>query len=137
MDFGFFTDETLFDHFCQNKTKMSTIEEPLMFLRHLKDNRLITDELYVSLILKFQTNNILVWKQKSLTVLHFCFSFLKQKLENTGDDNGVYCALDYIEKRGKKNVRKFWQCVAKEHILQRYSQLSEVTAALMNCEKSC
>lgn len=75
MDFGFFTDETLFDHFCQNKTKMSTIEEPLMFLRHLKDNRLITDELYVSLILKFQTNNILVWKQKSLTVLHFASLF--------------------------------------------------------------
>lgn len=100
MDFGFFTDEKLFEHFCQNKTKMSTLEGPLMFLRHLKDNRLITDELY------------------------------KQQLENTGDDNGVYCALDYIEKRGKKKVRKFWQCVAQEHIVQRYSQLSEVTEAL-------
>ncbi|XP_016419921.1 uncharacterized protein LOC107749325 [Sinocyclocheilus rhinocerous] len=84
---------------------MSTIEEPLMFLRHLKDNRLITDELY-------------------------------QKLENTGDDNGVYCALDYIEKRRKKNVRKYWECVAQEHILQRYSQLSDITAALMNCKKA-
>ncbi|XP_016150245.1 nuclear autoantigen Sp-100-like [Sinocyclocheilus grahami] len=105
MDFGFFTDEKLFDFFCQSKTKMSTIEEPLMFLRHLKDNRLITDELY-------------------------------QKLENTGDDNGVYCALDYIEKRRKKNVRKYWECVAQEHILQRYSQLSDITAALMNSLKS-
>ncbi|XP_016320718.1 uncharacterized protein LOC107672134 isoform X2 [Sinocyclocheilus anshuiensis] len=105
VDFGFFTDEKLFDFFCQNKTKMSTIEEPLMFLRHLKDNRLITDELY-------------------------------QKLENTGDDNGVYCALDYIEKRRKKNVRKYWECVAQEHILQRYSQLSDITAALMNFSNS-
>ncbi|XP_016419254.1 uncharacterized protein LOC107748808 [Sinocyclocheilus rhinocerous] len=105
MDFGFFTDDRLFDFFCRNKTKMSTIEEPLMFLRHLKDNRLITDELY-------------------------------QRLEDTGDDNGVYCALDYIEKHGKKNVRKFWQCVDQEHILQRYSQLSEVTVALKNSLKS-
>ncbi|XP_058627027.1 nuclear body protein SP140-like protein isoform X2 [Onychostoma macrolepis] len=105
MEFGFFTHEELCDHFCQNKTKMSTIEEPLMFLRHLKDNRLITDELY-------------------------------QKLENTGDDNGVYCALDYIEKRGKKDIRKFWQCVDQEHILQRYSQLSEITTALMNFHES-
>lgn len=48
-DFEFFTDEELYDFFCENKTKISTIEEPLMFLRHLKDNRLITDELYVSL----------------------------------------------------------------------------------------
>ncbi|XP_052398426.1 nuclear autoantigen Sp-100 isoform X3 [Carassius gibelio] len=100
-DFGFFTDEELFDFFCQNKVKMSTIEKPLMLLRHLKDNRLITDELY-------------------------------QKLENTGEDNDVYSALEYIEKSGKKNVRKFWECVAQEHILQRYSQLSEITAALKN-----
>ncbi|XP_026065008.1 uncharacterized protein si:dkey-68o6.8 isoform X2 [Carassius auratus] len=100
-DFGFFTDEKLFDFFCQNKVKMSTIEKPLMLLRHLKDNRLITDELY-------------------------------QKLENTGGDNDMYSALEYIEKRGKKNVRKFWERVAQEHILQRYSQLSEITAALMD-----
>ncbi|KTG02502.1 hypothetical protein cypCar_00046232 [Cyprinus carpio] len=105
MDFGFFTDKNLFDFFCQNKTKMSTIEVPLMFLRHLKDNGLITDELY-------------------------------QNLENTGGDDGVYCALDYIEKRGKKNVRKFWKCVSQEHILERYPQLSEITAALMNSLKS-
>ncbi|KAL1277766.1 hypothetical protein QQF64_024439 [Cirrhinus molitorella] len=84
---------------------MSTIETPLMFLRHLKDHRLITDDLY-------------------------------ERLENTGDNDGVYCALDYVEKRGKKNVRKFWECVAQEHILQRYPQLSEVTAALMNSEES-
>lgn len=67
--------------------------------------------------------------------LNFVFSFLKQKLENTGDDNGVYRALDYIEKHEKKNVRKFWKCVAEEHILQRYSQLSKVTEALKNCEE--
>lgn len=47
MDYGFFTDEKLFEVFCQNKTKISTIEKPQMFLRHLKDNTLITDELYV------------------------------------------------------------------------------------------
>ncbi|XP_073690850.1 uncharacterized protein [Garra rufa] len=103
MDFGFFTDEKLFDFFCQNKTKMSTIETPLMFLRHLKDHRLITDELY-------------------------------EKLENDNED--VYCALDYIEKRGKRKVRKFWECVAQEHILQRYPQLSEVIASLRKSEES-
>lgn len=64
------------------------------------------------------------------------FIYLKQNLENTGGDDGVYCALDYIEKRGKKNVRKFWECVSQEHILERYTQLSEITAALMNCKKS-
>ncbi|XP_059413210.1 uncharacterized protein si:dkey-68o6.8 isoform X2 [Carassius carassius] len=100
-DFGFFTDENLFDFFRQNKVKMSTIEEPLMLLRHLKDNKLITDKHY-------------------------------QKLENTGGDNDVYSALEYIENCGKKNVRKFWKCVAQDYILQRYSQLSEITAALMN-----
>ncbi len=71
MDFGFFEDEKLFDHFCQNKTKMSTLEEPLMFLRHLKDNRLITDELYVSLILTFQTNNISRFKKFTFLLLFF------------------------------------------------------------------
>lgn len=76
MDFGFFTDENLFDFFCQNKTKMSTIEEPLMFLRHLKDNRLITDELYVSIILKFQTNNTSILRQKDLTIYIFAFIYL-------------------------------------------------------------
>lgn len=49
MVLDFLTDEELYDFFRKNKTKISTIEEPLMFLRHLKDNRLITDELYVSL----------------------------------------------------------------------------------------
>ncbi|XP_043090642.1 uncharacterized protein si:dkey-68o6.8 [Puntigrus tetrazona] len=101
MDIGFFTDEQLFIFFCQNKTKMSTIEEPLMFLRHLKDNRLIKDELY-----------------------------------NTTKDDGVYCALEHIEKNGKKNVRRFWRCVSQEHILQRYSLLDEVTKALMNSLES-
>lgn len=76
MDFGFFTDENLFDFFCQNKTKMSTIEEPLMFLRHLKDNGLITDELYVSIILKFQTNNTSILRQKDLTIYIFAFIYL-------------------------------------------------------------
>lgn len=76
MDFGFFTDENLFDFFCQNKTKMSTIEVPSMFLRHLKDNRLITDELYVSIILKFQTNNTSILRQKDLTIYIFAFIYL-------------------------------------------------------------
>lgn len=46
MDYGFFEDEKLLEVFCQNKTKISTIEKPLTFLRHLKDHRLITNELY-------------------------------------------------------------------------------------------
>ncbi|KAL1277767.1 hypothetical protein QQF64_024440 [Cirrhinus molitorella] len=46
LDLGFFTDEKLFDFFCENKTKISTIEDPLMFLHHLKDNKLITDDLF-------------------------------------------------------------------------------------------
>ncbi|XP_048054863.1 uncharacterized protein si:dkey-68o6.8 isoform X2 [Megalobrama amblycephala] len=49
VDFEFFTVEELYDCFCENKTKISTIEKPLMFLRHLKDNKLITDELYQKL----------------------------------------------------------------------------------------
>ncbi|XDV13573.1 hypothetical protein PO909_001957 [Leuciscus waleckii] len=49
MDYGFFEDEKLLEVFRQNKTKISTIEKPLIFLRHLKDNRLITDELYQKL----------------------------------------------------------------------------------------
>ncbi|XP_051742416.1 nuclear body protein SP140-like protein isoform X2 [Ctenopharyngodon idella] len=105
MVLDFLTDEELYDFFRKNKTKISTIEEPLMFLRHLKDNRLITDELY-------------------------------QKLENSNDDNDMYHALEYIQKCGKKKVRKFWECVDQEHILQRYPQLSEITETLKNSLKS-
>lgn len=47
MDYGFFEDEKLLEVFRQNKTKISTIENPLTFLRHLKDNGLITEKLYV------------------------------------------------------------------------------------------
>ncbi|XP_067316153.1 nuclear body protein SP140-like protein isoform X2 [Pseudorasbora parva] len=70
-----------------------------MFLRHLKDYRLITDELY-------------------------------KKLVNC--DDAVYDALESIEKRGAKKIRKFWKCVQQEHILQHYSQLSEIAATLKN-----
>ncbi|XP_073698608.1 uncharacterized protein [Garra rufa] len=101
MDLGFFTDKMLFDFFRQNKTKISTIENPLMFLRLLKDNNLITKE-------------------------HF------QKLENNADDDSLYHMLEFIETSGKKKVRKFWQCVVQDHILQRYLQLSEITKTLKN-----
>lgn len=47
MDYGFFEDEELLEVFRQNKTKISMIEKPLTFLRHLKDNGLIPDKLYV------------------------------------------------------------------------------------------
>lgn len=76
MDFGFFTDENLLDFFSRNKSKINTMEKPLMFLRHLKDNGLITDELYVSIILQFQTNNTSILRQKDLTIYIFAFIYL-------------------------------------------------------------
>ncbi|XP_077069931.1 uncharacterized protein LOC143722409 [Siphateles boraxobius] len=105
MDFGFFEDEKLLEVFRQNKTKISSIEKPFTFLRHLKDNRLITDELY----------------QKA------------QKVDcENGVNNGVYAALEFIQKEanGAKRVRKFWECVAQEHILKHHPQLSEIIATL-------
>ncbi|XP_055050581.2 uncharacterized protein [Misgurnus anguillicaudatus] len=36
----------LFDLFRQNKTKMATIKDPMMLLRHLKDNDIITENQY-------------------------------------------------------------------------------------------
>jgi len=47
MEYGSFKDEELFNVFRQNKTKISLMENPLTFLRHLKDHGLITDEFYV------------------------------------------------------------------------------------------
>lgn len=76
MDFGFFTDENLLDFFSRNKSKINTMEKPLMFLRHLKDNGLITDDLCVSIILKFLTNNTSILRQKDLTIYIFAFIYL-------------------------------------------------------------
>ncbi|XP_057202370.1 uncharacterized protein LOC130561809 isoform X2 [Triplophysa rosa] len=45
MDLGFFTDQYLFRFFCKNKTKMSTISDPVMLLRHLKDHKIIEEAL--------------------------------------------------------------------------------------------
>lgn len=42
-----------FNFFRNNKTKMSTIKDPLDLLNHLKDNDIITMEEYVSFIFKF------------------------------------------------------------------------------------
>ncbi|XP_021327103.2 uncharacterized protein si:dkey-68o6.8 isoform X1 [Danio rerio] len=79
---------------------MSTLESPLMFLRTLKDNELIEDELY-------------------------------QKLEVSTNDSDLYNVLESIQKRGMKTVRKFWNCVDQEHIVQRYPQVSEIISELM------
>ncbi|XP_051572082.1 uncharacterized protein LOC127451413 isoform X2 [Myxocyprinus asiaticus] len=52
MDLDFFTDEQLFDFFCENKTNLTTIKDPLMLLRHLKDNKVITERLYEQKLLE-------------------------------------------------------------------------------------
>nr|XP_055050576.1 nuclear autoantigen Sp-100 isoform X1 [Misgurnus anguillicaudatus] len=100
MDLGFFTDQKLLDIFCKNKTKISTISDPGMLLRHLKDNKIITE------------------------------AHLESALVPENSDENVYKVLDYIEKRGAKYVRRFWKCVNKKHILERYLTISDLIQTL-------
>ncbi|XP_065108904.1 uncharacterized protein [Paramisgurnus dabryanus] len=100
MELEFFTDQRLFDIFCKNKTKISTISDPGMLLRHLKDNKIITE------------------------------AHLESALDPENSDENVYKVLDYIEKKGSKCVRRFWKCVNEKHILERYPQIFELTQSL-------
>ncbi|XP_042575104.1 uncharacterized protein si:dkey-68o6.8 [Cyprinus carpio] len=57
-------------------------------------------------------------------------------LRTLENDDSINLEIYYIEECGEENARKFWECVSQGHILERYPQLSEITAALMNSLKS-
>lgn len=77
------------------------IRDPVMLLRHLKDNKIITEAHEIA-------------------------------YDPEHSDGSVYGVLDFIEKRGEKHVRRFWNCVNQEHILERYYEIYELIQALKN-----
>lgn len=61
---------------------------------------------------------------------------MKTEYDPEQSDESVYRVLDSIEKRGEKHVRRFWDCVNKEHILERYFEIHELIQTLKNGEKT-
>ncbi|KAK2864776.1 hypothetical protein Q7C36_003930 [Tachysurus vachellii] len=89
-------EEELIRFFHCKKTEISCMEEPHTFLSQLRDHNLVPEDLYRKVI--------------------------KMKCKNRRQD-GVYQILDRLEKERRDCVKLFWDCVFKNHILQKYSVL--------------
>ncbi|XP_062340883.1 autoimmune regulator-like [Osmerus eperlanus] len=101
----FVTEEQLKECLHLNKTKMSLMEPPHIFLNQLRDHNLLPENMYKKVI-----------KMKS--------AHLKQKR--------VYELLDWLERRRPQHIKLFWKCVFKDHLLLQYPTLRQLRSSLMD-----
>ncbi|XP_062294070.1 nuclear body protein SP140-like protein [Scomber scombrus] len=88
-----------------NKTEMSCMENPHIFLNQLRDHNLIPEDSYKK-----------VSRMKS-----------KDNMKK-----GLYDILDWLEKERSEHIYVFWRCVFKDTIMNQYPILRELRKSLMD-----
>ncbi|XP_062842671.1 ankyrin repeat domain-containing protein 36C-like [Trichomycterus rosablanca] len=99
------SDEELVAFLRCNKTWISCMEDPGIFLTQLRDHDLVPEDLYQEVMM----------------------IDCKDKLQK-----GVYQILEWVEKNQKQSIKKFWNCVFKNHIRLKYSTLQSLRASLLD-----
>ncbi|XP_056309409.1 nuclear body protein SP140-like protein [Danio aesculapii] len=96
MELDFLTNQQLLSFFHRKKTEISCIEQPHIFLSQLRDYDLLPEPL---------------------------FEKVKKMHKRDQKQKGVYEVLDWLEKERSQHMHKFWRCVFKDHIVQKYPTL--------------
>ncbi|XP_051790738.1 nuclear body protein SP140-like protein isoform X1 [Erpetoichthys calabaricus] len=86
----FLTDDELLQVFHKKKTEISIIDDPTMFLNQLRDNDVIPEEQYQKI----------------------------KKMRKKND--AVYTLLDWLENEQPAKIRRFFESVFEDHIIQQY-----------------
>ncbi|XP_026212366.1 nuclear body protein SP140-like [Anabas testudineus] len=94
----FLESEELLRFFRRNKTEMSCMEKPQIFLNQLRDNDLIPEDRYK----------------------------MVSRLENENIKTDIYDILDQIERELSQRIHVFWRCVFKEIIMDQYPTLQRL-----------
>ncbi|KAI5087462.1 nuclear body protein SP140-like protein [Silurus meridionalis] len=106
----FITNEELMKFFHCKKTEISCTEEPHTFLKQLRDHNLVPEKLYQKVI--------------------------RMKCKDRRQE-GVYQILDWLEKERGHCVKRFWTCVFKNHILQKYQVFRSLHNSLLDGSFRC
>ncbi|CAB1341496.1 unnamed protein product, partial [Coregonus sp. 'balchen'] len=84
---------------------MSCMEKPHTFLNQLRDHHLIPEKMH---------KNLIRMKSKELR------------------EKGVYQVLDWVEAERPDSIKLFWNCVFRDHLLQKYPTLRLLQNRLLN-----
>ncbi|XP_041736822.2 nuclear body protein SP140-like protein [Coregonus clupeaformis] len=101
----FLTDKQLLQFFHCSRTEMSCMEKPHTFLNQLRDHHLIPEKMH---------KNLIRMKSKELR------------------EKGVYQVLDWVEAERPDSIKLFWNCVFRDHLLQKYPTLRLLQNRLLN-----
>ncbi|KAM9434971.1 uncharacterized protein Hap1MRO34_002705 [Clarias gariepinus] len=102
---NFLTEDQMKEFLRFNKTRISCMEQPHMFLNQIRDYKLVREDLY---------QKVMNMKGKER----------KQK--------GVYQILDWVENKQGQCMKDFWSCVFQDHILQKYPVLHSLQKSLLD-----
>ncbi|KAM4634615.1 uncharacterized protein sp100.1 isoform 2-T2 [Polymixia lowei] len=105
MDLEWLDDEQLERFFRCNKTVMSCMEKPQIFLNQLRDHHLIPEKRYQKVIRMRSKDNM---------------------------KSGIYSVLDWLETKTPEHIKLFWDCVFTDNMLKEYPTLCLLRDRLMN-----